>query len=380
MAAPGTRAARLYMLVDFTPKRDRTLDLFFGGLARTVAARGWPVDVAFANPPPAEYTRALVAAGVRVGQLPFPFSTASARELSRRLRTHPATVLQAHFLGPFDPRLLALKAVGAARGLEVVDHLSGSLKPLPRVGEWVRAGRGRLAGLLVDEYVAVSRFVADRIARAGVPARRIRVIENGIPLDRYTRAPGAARTGPPRVAFAGQLIEEKGVQVLLEAARQLPGMAEWVVAGAGRFREALEQLAARLGVPARFVGHVDSAELFRGADVVVVPSLWEEAFGLVAVEGMAAGAAVVVSDAGGLPEVVGDAGVVVPRGDAGALAAALRDLLGAPARRAALGLAATRRAQARFSLGRMIDEHADAAERLLRSAETPARGPAERLG
>jgi len=62
------------------------------------------------------------------------------------------------------------------------------------------------------------------------------------------------------------------------------------------------------------------AELFAWAEVVVVPSRWAEAFGLVAAEAMAAGAAVVVSDAGALPEVVGDAGRVFPAGDAAALA------------------------------------------------------------
>jgi glycosyltransferase involved in cell wall biosynthesis len=356
------------MLVDFTPKADRTLDLFFGGLARAVAARGWAVEVTFAGLPPDPYRAELERGGVRVSRLPFPFGTGSAAELARRLVRDRQCVLQAHFLGPFQPRLLALKALGLVRKLQVVDHLSGDLKPLGVALQTVRRFRGRIAGALVDEYVAVSRFVADRIVRAGVPAHRVRIIENGIPIERYARAEPRPAVERPTVAFAGQLIEEKGVQVLLEAARGMSGAADWVIAGAGRYRAELEALAGRLGVPARFVGHVDSAALFRAADVVVVPSLWEEAFGLVAVEGMAAGAAVVVSDAGGLGEVVGDTGLVVPRGDVAALRRGLERLVRSPEERTRLGADASRRAAARFTLDRMIAQHVDAAVELLREA------------
>ena len=364
----GSSRARLHLLADFTPKRDRTLDLFFSAVARQFAAKGWEVEITFASAGPAEYTEELERANVRVSRLPFPFGTASARELAGRLRRRPGTVLQAHFLGTFEPRLLALKALGFVEKLQIVDHLSGDLRRLPLPGEWLRRGRGRMAGLLVDEYVAVSRFVAARIERAGVPRERIRIIENGIATERYMRDPARPRAPLPRVLFAGQLIEEKGVQTLIEAASAMPAAAEWIIAGAGRYRPDLESLARRRDVPARFVGHVDSAELFRGADIVVVPSLWEEAFGLVAVEGMAAGAAVVVSDAGGLPEVVGDSGVVVPRGDPLALRSALETLLRSRQERVRLGTAAQRRAGARFTLARMISEHAESLQSLLLDA------------
>src|SRR5262249_1566203 len=165
--------------------------------------------------------------------------------------------------------------------------------------------------------------------------------------------------------FAGWLIREKGVHVLLEAARGLERQADWVIAGAGPARTELEALAARLGVPARFVGHVDSPELLRRADIVGVPTLRPEGFGLAGAEAMAAGAAVVGSDAGGLPEVVGDAGVVVPRGEVAALHSALAQLLSAPEERVRLGTAAAARATSRFALERMIGDHAAALERLL---------------
>ena len=366
----GAGQARLSILADFTPRGDRSLDLFFAGLARALAGRGWAVDLTFAGLGPDAYRAELLPAGVAVSQLPFPFDTRSAVELARRLFRNRTAVLQTHFIGSFQAGLLALKPLGAVRKLQIVDHLSGELKQLREPLQTLQRLRGVAAGALVDEYVAVSRFVADRIVRAGVPSRRVRIIENGIPVERFTpvqpRNPGEL----PTVVFAGQLIEQKGLHVLLEAAQGMPAAAHWVIAGVGRQQRELEALAQRLGVPARFAGQVDSAELLRRADVVVVPSLWDEAFGLVAAEAMAAGAAVVVSDAGGLPEVVGEAGVVVPRGDAQALRSELERLLRSPEERARLGAAALRRAAERFTLRRMIDEHVEAVEVLLRDAST----------
>jgi glycosyltransferase involved in cell wall biosynthesis len=82
-----------------------------------------------------------------------------------------------------------------------------------------------------------------------------------------------------------------------------------------------------LGVEVEQLGHVDRgprvAELLRGSDVHVVPSRWDEPFGLTTLEGMASGCAVVVTATGGSPEVVGDAGVLVARDDPDALAAKL---------------------------------------------------------
>ena len=357
--------ARLSILVDFTPKGPRTLDVFFARLAKTLVARGWEVELTFAGLGPEEYGADLRRSGVQVGALRFPFGTASAFEFARRLRRRGNAVLQAHVLGSFEPRLLALRALVIARRLQVVDHLSGQLKQLGAPLERVRLLRGKTAGHLVDQYVAVSRFTAARLVRAGVPAHRVHLIENGIALERF--APGEPRTAKrrPTIAFAGQLIPEKGVQVLLEAAQRMPDAADWVIAGEGPLRSELEERAAKLGVPASFVGHVDIPELFQRADIVVVPSLWDEAFGLVAVEAMASQTAVVVSDGGGLPEVVGDTGLVVPRGDVGALHSVLRRLVDAPAERFALGVAAARRAAAHYSIERMIAEHVAAAERLL---------------
>ena len=107
----------------------------------------------------------------------------------------------------------------------------------------------------------------------------------------------------------------------------------------------------------------DLPDVYRGFDVVVVPSLsrpgWVEQFGRVAVEAMASGVPVVVSDSGALPEVVADAGVVVPEGSASALADALRHLAACPTQRAELRYRGLARAQ-HFSWQAVARRQADA--------------------
>ena len=131
------------------------------------------------------------------------------------------------------------------------------------------------------------------------------------------------------------------------------------IAGDGPLRGELESLAAELGLgqAVRFLGRVEgvTAEMEQAA-AVVVPSLGE-GFGMVALEAAERGRPVIASAVGGLPEIVDDGrtGVLVPRADASALAAAIVDLARDPARAAALGRAARERALAEFSLARCGD-------------------------
>lgn len=162
------------------------------------------------------------------------------------------------------------------------------------------------------------------------------------------------------VLFAGRLESYKGVHVLLEAAKHLPKGTEIWIAGTGPDEERLKAMIPR-GASIRFLGFVPGNELWRlmrRARVVVVPSLWHEPFGLVALEAMSQGTPVIVSKRGGLPEVVGEAGVVVPPGDAKALARAIQRVLDDDDRAKQLGEAARARAQ-------MIGNPAEHLERIL---------------
>jgi glycosyltransferase involved in cell wall biosynthesis/GT2 family glycosyltransferase len=140
----------------------------------------------------------------------------------------------------------------------------------------------------------------------------------------------------PVVGYAGRLADHKGVDVLLEAVAGMPAV-ELRVAGGGPTLAALRERAERLGVADRvsFVGALHGEELsrfYQSLDVLAVPSLttstWVEQFGRVAVEAMAAGIPVVASDSGALPDVVGEAGLLVAPGEARVLRSALEKVLG----------------------------------------------------
>ena len=100
----------------------------------------------------------------------------------------------------------------------------------------------------------------------------------------------------------------------------------------------------------RDLSREDLAEEFRQATVAVTPSLYE-GFGLPAAEAMSCGTPVIVTDGGALPEVAGEAGIVVPKGDPQALATAIEGLLDHPARRAEVATACLERAQSQFNWG-----------------------------
>ena len=206
-----------------------------------------------------------------------------------------------------------------------------------------RAGAWQDAWAHLERVFVASPFVAGVLVDEGVDEARISVV--GYPVE----APAAVAPEPVDVLYLGRLVESKGVHVLLRAACGLDRRV--VVAGDGPARPALEAEAARLGVRADFCGWVDDprrAALLRGAQVVVMPSLWQEPFGIVGVEALAAGTPVIGSDVGGIPSWLEHdrGGLLVPPGDVGALRAALALILHDPARREALATTATDAAQA----------------------------------
>ncbi len=190
----------------------------------------------------------------------------------------------------------------------------------------------------------------------------VKVVWNGVP-DQGPRPP---LTGPPTVAFAGRLLHNKGVDVLLRAfaqvIRQFP-TARLLLAGDGPEGPALRRRSLELGLSTAvtWLGHLPSAEVagrLASAWVQVVPSLWAEPFGLVAVEAMMRGTAVIASVAGGLSEIVQDRrnGLLVPPGDVPALTDALASLLGDRDHAESMGRAARERALAEFSLAAHADK------------------------
>jgi UDP-glucose:(glucosyl)LPS alpha-1,2-glucosyltransferase len=181
------------------------------------------------------------------------------------------------------------------------------------------------------------------------------------------------------ILFSGRVVADKGVDGFVRAAAialsKLPGWRAEVI-GADRFGpdspetpflRALRPEAEAAGVA--LLGYRPHAEVLAAmarAAIVVVPSRWPEPFGLVAVEAMASGVALICSPRGALPEVAGDAARYADPDDPAALAEAILALANDPAERAALGEAGRARARARFDLPIVLDALSALRERLLR--------------
>lgn len=155
-----------------------------------------------------------------------------------------------------------------------------------------------------------------------------------------------------------RLVAEKGVDVLLRAVANLPGVWRLQIAGEGPMKRSLQQLAQELGIAERvqFDGSIPSTQMpayLQQLDVLVLSSRtcpnWKEQFGRVLVEAMACEVAVVGSDSGEIPHVIGEAGLVFPEGDEAALCQQLHQLMMSPERRLELGRSGRQRVLEKFT-------------------------------
>lgn len=171
--------------------------------------------------------------------------------------------------------------------------------------------------------------------------------------------PAEARPDRPfTIGYFGRLIPEKGVLLLLEAAAALRGDWRLMLMGGGPLRQTLEAQARTLGIGDRviFAPQVPSTQMpekYHGIDVLALPSLtrpnWKEQFGRVLVEAMCSGVPVIGSDSGAIPSVIGEAGIIVPEGDTGALTRAFTALRDDPVAYKRCAVSGRQRAEANFT-------------------------------
>ena len=239
--------------------------------------------------------------------------------------------------------------------LDITERWQVAGEPVLRVAEWSTLNR---PGLLFP----VCRFTAHHLVQLGIPPDRVRVIHNGVDSDRFrpnvvhgeaAAAPGAG----PTVLFVGRFTLVKGIGTLVQAiprivrafpdvtfqfTGKMPAQLTEVVPLAPEFRHHL-----------RFLGYVPDEQLpvlFSTATIVVAPSLYDS-FPFSVLEAMAAGAPLVASRVGGIPEAItsGEEGILVEPAASDQLADAIIALLGDPTRRTRLGTAARRRAVTEFT-------------------------------
>ncbi len=294
------------------------------------------------------------------------------RAIMAEAREGEADVVHAHWAIPTGPA-----AVLAARKLgipSIITMHGGDVYVNPEQGydfptRWYVRPALRWTLRHAGALTAITEDCRQHALRAGAPAQHIRLVFNGTDLRRFSPEkngdPSDPQFGPHMIFACRQLFPRKGIRFLLEAAAQLkprfPDL-KVVLAGDGFERPQLARLAADLGIgqDVTFLGWVTNVDLppyYRAAAVSVIPSL-EEGFGIPAAEAMGCEVAVVASDAGGLPEVVehGVTGLVVPRGDSSALAAAISSLLDDPERRRTMGRAGRARALRLFDWDRSAEQ------------------------
>ncbi|MDB5171716.1 MAG: hexosyltransferase [Phycisphaerales bacterium] len=224
----------------------------------------------------------------------------------------------------------------------------------------------------VTRFVATSNYYADRMAEyLAVGRDQIDVVYTGIAEEYFRPAPGRhARPGPPTVGYLARICPEKGLGRLIEAMEilvKLPGMSDvrLKVAGylGGRDEKWFAALRKRLSAAGldrsiEYLGEVDRAaklNMLDGIDVFSVPTAYAEAKGVYILEALARGVPVVQPAHGSFPELLDQThgGILVPPGDATALAHALADLLGDPQRRKELGEAGRSATHALFTEDQM---------------------------
>lgn len=271
------------------------------------------------------------------------FNLLSAGDLARLLKQYQPDIVHSHSMVELPPRVWAVaKRAGAAvvHTLHDYDLLCiraalfkdgqrcvqrhTSCAAFSRVKRWHHTS--------IQSVVGVSKAILqthlDDGLFAHVPDESRHVVWNPVPLAPLTPLPPTtARHGPLVFGFMGRLVAEKGIHTLLEACRRV-GRTGWTLKIAGRAPKhdpSLQALAQ--GLPIEFAGFVDPAAFLREIDVLVVPSIWLEPFGLTIIEAYAAGVPVIGADIAGVAELlrsVGAAAALVPPGDPAALADALR--------------------------------------------------------
>jgi glycosyltransferase involved in cell wall biosynthesis len=359
-------------------------------LARGCAQRGAEVTVYgpaqagrrfFPAEPPAPPGPAIGFVPVEIADRPRPArDVAAVLRLRGLLADARPDVVHAHGLRAGAAAALAL--MGLTRGaLAVTVH---NAPPASGTAAAVYAVLERIVARRADAVTCVSADLADRMRRLGAAVAGLATVPApacspaGPPDGQEVAAAraGIARPGEPVVLAVGRLAPQKGFATLLAAAARWQGREPCPVialAGTGPLDQVLRAAADADGIRMRFLGQRgDVPVLLAGADVVAVPSLWEGQ-PLIVQEALRAGRPLVASRVGGIPDLTGqDAAVLVPPGDAAALADAVLSVLDDPALADKLGAAARARAAALPTLDAAVEAALDLYRRLASPAPAPS--------
>ncbi len=300
-------------------------------------------------------------AGFTPGRLPLRgrFDIISPVVLARVLnRIEAPVVVHVHNFKDADTAVRARRLMADPSKVRIV--ATRHLIKAASTGGYARDLYGAIDGIIFVSEAARRGFLS---SSPEVDSRRLHVVHNAL-ADTADVEPLERKSDATRIAFAGRLDPEKGLDVLLKAVAEVPGV-NLCIAGSGdaRYVGNLLRLASKLGITDRveWLGQLaDVRPLFASADIGVIPSLVPESFSLTALEMMSAALPVVASAAGGLCEVVeeGVSAILVPPGRVKPLADAIKRLASDPALRSSMAAAAKARA-AHFSFDSFYDAITD---------------------
>jgi len=270
-----------------------------------------------------------------------------------------------------------------APGARIAFHASDSLSwgnRYPYRPSWLYATIQRYAHRVATAAFTINEVAGEILRSKGFRRPIVRAF-HGVdesefrPLD-ASELRSRLGLGGPIVGYVGRLIRKKGVNVLVEAAARMDPRPSLLIVGDGEERDALVAQARELGIEetTRFLPAVPHEEVplyLSAMDVMVLPSIrsrdFNEPFGRVLVEAMACGVPVVGTTCGSMGLVLGDAGLLVPDGDAAAIAEAVASLVEDPGRRAELSRLGRERVIERYTWRRFAEIIREGYETILRS-------------
>lgn len=354
---------RILEVIDVDPLKFGSFERYCVTNAEYLASKGHEHLLVFKGPPCPELSQALSETKSQVAVRWFRrLGLVDSLRLMAYALQKRVDVVHLHFYDPYSiftflSWLLPFRTF-------VTYHISADATDRPRWQRCLKALRNRLLGMGVRKIFCVSEFSRDRfIHNYSERPQKVVVIHNGVSLDAFTaidRASKRLHKGVLRVICVAALIEEKGVQDLMRAIEMLRRenvLVSLTVVGDGPYRDALQRLASELDLTSAvtFTGvRSDVPILLQQHDLAVIPSRWDEAFGITVIEAMAAGLPVIGTNTGAIAELVqtGVTGVLVQKEDPRGIADAMRSLYADEDLMDRYGSRGRERAEEHFGVGR----------------------------
>ena len=253
------------------------------------------------------------------------------------------------------------------------DHTSGKRTKPVGLKRIAKQAIHRISWLSANLYIAVSNFVGRRLVSVNcVPSTKVKVVYNGVDITKYRPRENnflhkeLSINPTSKIVFcAARANYYKGVHVLIEGARQIihKGYSNiyFVYCGDGPDLEKFQRKVSLSGLRERFLflgKRQDIPNLLGVCDIVVVPSVWEEAFGLTVIEGMSCGKPVIATKVGGIPEIIehGINGILIKPNDSCELAKAICKLLNNQKKRESIGINARQHVIKNFDINKSIHQ------------------------